>query len=433
MSSISDFGAPKTMSNSLYDISAGVFYDACMWIRSFPDEVEERFPNMLETILHAPPGFVGVYVDAFTKGNLRLPLNPFMCDVLVHFGIHFTRLNPEGWFKLTNFIVICKAYNCEVSVDLFKCFFQACYVGDWVTFRRRGNKKSVFTEPMKVIKNWHSRFIFVSNNVIPVHYQPLVFAGYLHASHAFPNDFPVHLENDPDYQRLCRYPAKRLHSKTSCMHDGTEAYYTGTEALVNDVGSPSHLKVFPLFDICDLSSCSLVNHQANSLEELTTESGETFFEGLLTNGKLLELVRMRGEVEEVIAKWTFHLILYSSKEVLQSAAVKFWCSILLLKKEGDSSPLEINWLPSYSELSDAFDTYGFLLHSPVKASSEMISLDSEPVGPSQNIRAWIKFVIACSTTRLGYTKPKSRSKAAGPTLSPNNNKNTGPIIIIITT
>ncbi|GKB30934.1 hypothetical protein Tco_0870335 [Tanacetum coccineum] len=42
MSSISDFGAPKTMSNSLYEISAGEFYDACMWIRSFPDEVEER-------------------------------------------------------------------------------------------------------------------------------------------------------------------------------------------------------------------------------------------------------------------------------------------------------------------------------------------------------------------------------------------------------
>lgn len=208
MSSIFDFGAPKTMSNSLCEISAGEFYDACMWIRPFPDEVEVRFPNMFETILHAPPGFVGVYVDSFTKGNLRLPLNPFMCDVLVHFAIHFTRVNPQGWFKLTNFIVMCKAYNCEVSVDLFKCFFQACYVGDWVTFRRRSNKKNVFTEPMEVIKNWHSRFIFVSNNVIPAHYQPLVFAGHLHATHAFPNDFPVHLENDPDYQRLCRYPAK---------------------------------------------------------------------------------------------------------------------------------------------------------------------------------------------------------------------------------
>ncbi|GJU57265.1 hypothetical protein Tco_1235031 [Tanacetum coccineum] len=167
-----------------------------------------------------------------------------------------------------------QAYKCEVSVDLFKCFFQACYVGDWVTFRRRGNKKSVFTEPMEVIKNWHSRFIFVSNNVIPVHYQPLVFAGYLHASHAFPNYFPVHLENDPDYQRLCRYPAKVRSYEDEVLFkadlaymwedyprfpqilvdeqetafkdfvyawDATEAYYTGTEALVNDVGSPSHL------------------------------------------------------------------------------------------------------------------------------------------------------------------------------------------------
>ncbi|GJY06521.1 hypothetical protein Tco_0373575 [Tanacetum coccineum] len=47
MSSISDFGAPKTMSNSLYEISAGEFYDACMWIRSFPDEVEERDSSKL--------------------------------------------------------------------------------------------------------------------------------------------------------------------------------------------------------------------------------------------------------------------------------------------------------------------------------------------------------------------------------------------------
>ncbi|GJW12397.1 hypothetical protein Tco_1578224 [Tanacetum coccineum] len=82
------------------------------------------------------------------------------------------------------------------------------------------------------------------------------------------------VENDPDYQRLCRYPAKvRSHEdevlfKADLAYmwedyprfsqilvdeqetafkdfvyawDATEAYYTGTEALVNDVGSPSHL------------------------------------------------------------------------------------------------------------------------------------------------------------------------------------------------
>ncbi|GJW09247.1 transport protein Sec23-like protein [Tanacetum coccineum] len=61
-------------------------------------------------------------------------------------------------------------------------------------------------------------------------------------------------------------------------------------------------KAFPSFEFCDLSSCSLfqsvVNHQVNSLVKLTTESGETFFEGLLTNGLLLNLVCKCGEAEE---------------------------------------------------------------------------------------------------------------------------------------
>ncbi|GJR27606.1 hypothetical protein Tco_1103838 [Tanacetum coccineum] len=82
------------------------------------------------------------------------------------------------------------------------------------------------------------------------------------------------VENDPDYQRLCRYPAKVRSYEDEVLFkadlaymwedyprfsqilvdeqetafkdfvyawDATEAYYTGTEALVNDVGSPSHL------------------------------------------------------------------------------------------------------------------------------------------------------------------------------------------------
>lgn len=77
-----------------------------------------------------------------------------------------------------------------------------------------------------------------------------------------------------------------------------------------------HQKGLPSFDFCDLSSCSLfqsvVNHKVNSLVELTTESGDTFFKGLLTNGWLLKLVCKFGEVEEVIAKWTFHLSMLSN-------------------------------------------------------------------------------------------------------------------------
>ena len=38
--------------------------------------------------------------------------------------------------------------------------------------------------------------------------------------------------------------------------------------------------------------------------------------------------------------------------------------------QGDSPSLKIDWLPSYSELKVGLENYGFLLHSPVKASSD---------------------------------------------------------------
>ncbi|PWA81651.1 hypothetical protein CTI12_AA185830 [Artemisia annua] len=222
-------------------------------------------------------------------------------------------------------------------------------------------------------------------------------------------------EEDGRVAKLSKY-VDECHEKMTQLSDEDDVSVWGLkvfghqslcESIYHDTfGFSCNLqKRFPSFDFCDLSSCSLfqsvVNHKVNSLVELTTESGETFFEGLLTNGWLLKLVCKCGEVEEVIAKWTFHLMLYSSKEVLRSAAVDFWCSILLLKKEGDSPSLKIDWLPSYSELKVGLENYGFLLHSPVKASSdaEMILGDSESMGPPQNIRAWIKFVAACSKAR----------------------------------
>nr|GFA46256.1 actin-related protein 2/3 complex subunit 1B, putative isoform 1 [Tanacetum cinerariifolium] len=56
---------------------------------------------------------------------------------------------------------------------------------------------------------------------------------------------------------------------------------------------------------------------------------QTCFEGLLTNGWLLKSV--------------CRCVLYSSKEVLRSAVADFWCAILLLKTEGDSPSLKIDW------------------------------------------------------------------------------------------
>lgn len=204
-------------------------------------------------------------------------------------------------------------------------------------------------------------------------------------------------EEDGRVAKLSKY-VDECHEKMTQLSDEDDVSNWGLQVFGNQ-------KALPSFVCSDLPCCSLyqsfVSNEVNSLVELSTESGEMFFEGLLTNGWLLKLVCKCGEVEEFIAKWTFHLMLYSSKELLRSAAVDFWCAILLLKNEGESLPLKIDWVPSYLELEGALETYGFLFHSALKDNSdaEMFSRDSECMGPPQNIRAWIKFVAACSQAR----------------------------------
>ena len=39
--------------------------------------------------------------------------------------------------------------------------------------------------------------------------------------------------------------------------------------------------------------------------------------------------------------------------------------------QDESRFLKIDWLPSYSELKDALETYGFLLNSPLEDSSDV--------------------------------------------------------------
>lgn len=209
-------------------------------------------------------------------------------------------------------------------------------------------------------------------------------------------------EEDGRVAKLSKY-VDECHEKMTQLSDEDDVSNWGLQVFGNQ-------KTLPSYVFSDLQTCSLfgscVSHEVNSLVELDAESGETFFEGLLTDGWLLKLVCKCGEVEKSIAKWTFHLMLYSSKEVLRSAAVDFWCAILLFKNEGDLPSLRIDWLPSYAELEGALETYGFLMHSRMKESSdaeivlgESGFVDCECMGPPQNIRAWIKYVAACSQAR----------------------------------
>ncbi|KAL0436379.1 UNVERIFIED_CONTAM: hypothetical protein Sradi_0345800 [Sesamum radiatum] len=151
---------------------------------------------------------------------------------------------------------------------------------------------------------------------------------------------------------------------------------------------------------------SFVKHEISSLVEVNIEKGEDFLEGLLVDGWLLHLVYNFSCVEKSIAMWTFNLMLYSSKIRLVEAACEFWCSILSLSGKADSSRIKIDWLPGYSDLRRALQSYGFLLDSPSKFSSDidMAPADSVAAGPPQNIRSWIKCTIFCCHMRNANIK-----------------------------
>ncbi|XP_052188036.1 uncharacterized protein LOC127798485 isoform X2 [Diospyros lotus] len=168
-------------------------------------------------------------------------------------------------------------------------------------------------------------------------------------------------------------------------------------------------KSWPVLVFNELGSCgilqSFMENELNSLVELDIDKGETFLKNLLVNGWLLKLVFARGHVEKLIATWTFDLMLYSLEEALSSSACDFWTAILSFKTKGDLLHIKIDWLPKYFELKRALEIYGFLMDLPSKFPSdvEVVNVDSDCRGPSRHIRAWIKFITACTQVRSTYS------------------------------
>nr|GFB21068.1 hypothetical protein [Tanacetum cinerariifolium] len=111
-------------------------------------------PKGNQTILDAPIGYVGLYTHFFTLSNLRIPLPKFFCEVVNYFKVHISRFNPFGIAKLTTFVVMCKAYGGEPTVDLLRAFLNLGPAGNWLTLSNRDdlNVPRAITKPITHIK-----------------------------------------------------------------------------------------------------------------------------------------------------------------------------------------------------------------------------------------------------------------------------------------
>nr|GEV68781.1 hypothetical protein [Tanacetum cinerariifolium] len=111
------------------------------------------------------------------------PIRPFLMLFLEYFQVHISGLNPFGCTKLTTFVVMCKAYGCETSVDLFRGFFNLC--------RTEG---------------WHEWFFYVQDSIIPAKYSQLLSERNKLDSKSLKDKLPPNIEQNPMFQHLGRYP-----------------------------------------------------------------------------------------------------------------------------------------------------------------------------------------------------------------------------------
>ncbi|GJW02166.1 hypothetical protein Tco_1561022 [Tanacetum coccineum] len=166
---------------------------------SIPSSYHVILPKSNQTVLDAPPGYVGLYTHSFYLANLRLPLTKFICEVLEYFQVHISRLNLFGCAKLTTFVVMCKAYGCDPTVELFRGFFNLCRAGKWLTFAKRPEKHipHLFSKVITRIEGWKERFFYVQNSIVPAKYPQLLLEQNKYDSKSYKDKLPLILSKTP--------------------------------------------------------------------------------------------------------------------------------------------------------------------------------------------------------------------------------------------
>ncbi|XP_042398097.1 uncharacterized protein LOC121988634 isoform X1 [Zingiber officinale] len=173
----------------------------------------------------------------------------------------------------------------------------------------------------------------------------------------------------------------------------------------------------PLFESMSLSNCQLLQFPSvgdlDSVFQCNAGQEECFLEGLLVNRWLAKLTFISGHVEDSVANWVFHKLLYSPNEDIEDAACEFWCDILLSKDEADKPLVSLGWFPNYHKLMEALESYGYMadmFDSHLTSSKEAQPADCLE-GPPRNISSWIKFLCLCCQIRSYHQSIFSKSEA----------------------
>ncbi|KAJ0622006.1 hypothetical protein HanIR_Chr01g0015221 [Helianthus annuus] len=87
------------------------------------DEWKATYPQEGDTGADAPAGYIILWANFFTEGNLRLPVTVFVAEVLEYYHHHISQLTPFGMFRIRNFEYTFRAHGLDITVENFRRFY----------------------------------------------------------------------------------------------------------------------------------------------------------------------------------------------------------------------------------------------------------------------------------------------------------------------
>ncbi|KAJ0780988.1 hypothetical protein HanPI659440_Chr06g0244111 [Helianthus annuus] len=123
-------------------------------------EFGATYPGEGDTGADAPAGCLTLWADFFYDGNLRLPLTVFVAEVLEYYRIHISQLSPFGMIRIRNFEYTFRALGLEVTVEIFRRFYQLTVNTGFFSFNQRYGSTKLMTPP-KGLTKWKRKFFYV--------------------------------------------------------------------------------------------------------------------------------------------------------------------------------------------------------------------------------------------------------------------------------
>ncbi|KAJ0714107.1 hypothetical protein HanPI659440_Chr13g0485861 [Helianthus annuus] len=118
---------------------------------------DATYPQEGDTGADAPAGYITLWADFFTEGNLRLPVTVFVAEVLEYYHLHISQLNPFGMFRIRNFEYTFRAHGLDITVENFRRFYQLTVNTGFFSFNQRHGSLKLMTPP-KGVSKWKTKF-----------------------------------------------------------------------------------------------------------------------------------------------------------------------------------------------------------------------------------------------------------------------------------